>query len=355
MNTKNNYEKLMRICFTQAKKAKGNNLPNPYVGAVVYDEEKNEIISIGYHKKYGESHAEVNAILNAQGNTKNKTIIVNLEPCSHYGKTPPCADLIIKSGFKKAIVAMIDPNPKVKNNGINKLKNAGIEVIVGILEQEAKDLNKIFIKNILEKKPYVMLKTATTMDSKIALLNKKSKWITNEKSRNYVQKLRSEYQAIMSASGTILADNPKLTCRLKNKKSPTRIIFDPNNKIPPDYNVFNNDNTRIILINNSNPTLPKHIEQIKFTNFDELFKTLYKMGIYSIMIEAGCNFNSELLKNNEVDEINQFIAPKIFGSGINFVDKINIEEINQSIQLEKIKIKCFDDDILINGYIKKDK
>ena len=347
------YEKLMRHCFSLAKRSKGKNMPNPYVGAIVYDEIEDKIISTGYHREYGKAHAEVNAINNAKEDTKDKTIIVNLEPCSHFGKTPPCADLIIKSGFKKAVVALVDVNPKVKMNGIKKLKNAGIEFVLGFLEKEAQELNKIFIKNILTKKPYVMLKTATTLDSKIATTEKKSKWITNEKSRNYVQKLRSQYQAIMSASGTILADNPRLNVRLKNKKSPIRIIFDPNNKIPLNYNVFNNDGVRIILINNSKIEVPSYVEKISFANFDELFKKLYEMEIYSIMIEGGAGFNSELLRNNEIDEINQFVAPKIFGSGLDFVQNLVCKEVDDCIKLEDIKIKQFDDDILINGKIVK--
>jgi len=157
----------------------------------------------------------------------------------------------------------------------------------------------------------------------------------------------------MSASGTILADNPQLNVRLKNKKSPIRIIFDPNNKISLNYNVFKDD-VRVILINNSKLNLPKHIEQINFSgNFDELFKKLFNLGIYSIMIEAGCGFNSELLRANEVDEINHFIAPKIFGNGLNFVDGLNFDKISDTIQLKDIKIKQIEDNLLINGKIKK--
>lgn len=344
----------MKKCFSLARLSKGENMPNPYVGAIVYDEKKDEVISFGYHKKYGDSHAEVNAIKNAQENTKNKTLIVNLEPCCHFGKTPPCADLIIKSGFKKVVCAMSDPNPKVKGKGIKKLKQAGIEVVEGILEEEAKELNKVFIKNILYKMPYIMLKSATTLDSKIALLNGESKWITNEKARNHVQKLRCEYQAIISASGTILKDNPKLNVRQKNKKSPIRIIFDPNNKIPLNYNVFCDDGVKIILVNNSKIEKRKNIEQINFDgNFNNLFKTLYELGIYSIMVEAGCGFNSILLKENLIDEINLFFANKIFGSGINFIDSFNLDKIKDCIELENIKIKQFDDNFLINGKIKK--
>lgn len=354
MTQKTIYEKLMRKCINLAKKAKGNVEPNPLVAAIVYDEEKNEIISSGYHQKYGENHAEVNAINNAKGNVKNKTLIVNLEPCSHYGKTPPCADLIIKSEIKKVVVAQIDPNPKVYMNGIKKLQNAGIEVEIGILEKEARELNKVFLKNIKDKMPYVMTKIATTQDFKIALNNGNSKWITNEKARREVQNLRSNYQAIMTGSGTILADNPKLNVRIKGKKSPTRIIFDPNNKLSLDYNVFSNDGTRIILINNSDIKTPKHIEKISFNgNIKDLFKKLFDMKIYSIMIEAGMGLNSLLFENDIIDEINHFIAPKIFGSGKSALELNEISEINDCIKLYDINYKHFDDNLLINGKIIK--
>jgi len=349
---KKTYEKLMKQCLRLALKANGANYPNPFVGAIVFDEEKKEIISKGYHQKYGQAHAEVNAIKNAKGNTKNRTIIVNLEPCSHYGKTPPCADLIIESGFKKVVVGLIDPNPKVQGQGIKKMQNAGIEVITGILEKECKEVNKVFLKNILKKEPYVMLKTAVTLDSKIATKTKKSKWITNEVARLEVQKLRSEYQAIMSASGTILEDNPRLNTRIKNKKSPIRIIFDPNNKIPLDYNVFNDDNVRKILINNSKINLPNYIEQIPFKDIDSLFKELYKMGVCSIMVEAGCGFNSLLFKENKVDELNIFYSNKIFGNGLNFINNLETDEIKEALELENINIQQLQDNFLVNGRIK---
>ncbi len=353
MTTIKTYEKLMKKCFSLAKSAKGENMPNPFVGAIVYDEEKEEIISGAFHKKYGEAHAEVNAINAAKGDTKDKTIIVNLEPCSHFGKTPPCADLIIKSGFKKAVIAHLDPNPLVSGRGIEKLKKAGLEVTVGVLEKQARELNKVFIKNISSKTPYVMLKSAVTLDSKIALDNGVSKWITNSKARGYVQKLRSSYQAIMSASGTILADNPRLSVRIKNKKSPIRIIFDPNNKIPLNYNVFNDDGVRIILINNSKIEKRSNIEQINFEgDFKKLFKQLYELGIYSIMIEAGSKFNSSMLKEGLVDEINLFYANKIFASGLNFVEGFNLNKIEDCIELKDIKIKQLEDNFLLQGKIK---
>ena len=182
------YEKLMKKCLLLAKKSKGQNLPNPYVASIIFDEEKNEIISSGYHEKYGENHAERNAILNSKKSVKGKTLIVNLEPCSHFGKTPPCTDLIIKSGIKKVVISHKDPNKKVAGKGIKKLKNAGIEVTEGILEKEAKELNKIFLKNQTENKPYIMTKIASTLDFKIAIKKNRPIKITNDKSHNYQER-----------------------------------------------------------------------------------------------------------------------------------------------------------------------
>ena len=242
------FEKYMYQCFDLAKKGLGSVSPNPLVGCVVLDK-NDEVISVGYHKKYGMAHAEVNCINSAPQNTdfSKTTLVVNLEPCSHFGKTPPCADLIIKKGIKKVVIGLVDPNEKVKGNGIKKLKDAGIEVIYPFMEMECTKLNKIFIKNITQKKPYIAIKTATTIDSKIASDTNSSKWITSNLARLEVQNLRTSYQAIMTGSGTILADNPKLNVRIKGKKSPTRIIFDPNNKASFDYDVFNNDGSFFIL------------------------------------------------------------------------------------------------------------
>jgi diaminohydroxyphosphoribosylaminopyrimidine deaminase/5-amino-6-(5-phosphoribosylamino)uracil reductase len=194
----NQDEIIMKKCFEVAQLAGRDTFLNPLVGAILCDFEGN-ILSTGYHKKYGEAHAEVNCIKNHKGSFKNTILYVNLEPCSHFGKTPPCADLIIEKGIEKVVIGMIDPNPKVAGGGIEKLKNAGIEVVVGVLENEAKNINKIFLKNIQEKKPYVSTKIATTLDGKIATKNKSSKWITGEKSRKYVRKIRDAHWANSTA------------------------------------------------------------------------------------------------------------------------------------------------------------
>ena len=206
-------EKYIKMCFALAKRGKGKVSPNPMVGCVVLDK-NGDVVSKGYHKKYGENHAERDALLKLKNNeAEGGTLYVNLEPCSHYGHTPPCADLIIEKKLAKVIYSMDDPNPIVK--GSDKLKCAGIEVISGVLKDEAKFLNRVFIKNMTQKLPYVVLKTATTMDGKIASSTGNSKWITSEKARKEVYKMRKEFDCILTSSNTILADNPRMEHKFK--------------------------------------------------------------------------------------------------------------------------------------------
>ena len=344
----NNDEKYIKMCFSLAKKGKNNVLPNPMVGSLIVKEGR--IISKGYHKKYGEFHAERNAILNAKEDLEGATIYVNLEPCSHFGKTPPCADLIIEKKIKRVVFSSFDKNPKV--DGVKKLKEKGIEVLGGVLEKEGNELNKVFFKNITKKIPYIALKTATTLDSKIATENYNSKWITGDSSRLEVMKLRSLYQAIITGSNTVLYDNPKLTSRIKGGINPIRIIMDRKGKIPFDYNVFENDGTRIILIDNTKRKCPSHVEKIGFLNMDELLENLFNMGIYSILIESGRGLNSAFLKEKCVDEIYHFIAPKILGGGINFIDGFNPKKIDDGLIAYNLKIKKFEPDIMLNYKLK---
>lgn len=344
----NNDEKYIKMCFSLAKKGKNNVLPNPMVGSLIVKEGR--IISKGYHKKYGEFHAERNAILNAKEDLEGATIYVNLEPCSHFGKTPPCADLIIEKKIKRVVFSSFDKNPKV--DGVKKLKEAGIEVLGGVLEKEGDELNKVFFKNITKKIPYIALKTATTLDSKIATENYNSKWITGDSSRLEVMKLRSLYQAIITGSNTVLYDNPKLTSRIKGGINPIRIIMDKKGQIPFNYNVFEDDGTRIILIDNTKRKCPSHVEKIGFSNINELLKTLFNMGIYSILIESGRGLNSAFLKEKCVDEIYHFIAPKILGGGINFIDGFNPKKIDDGLIAYNLKIKKFEPDIMLNYKLK---
>ncbi|HBH18514.1 MAG TPA: bifunctional diaminohydroxyphosphoribosylaminopyrimidine deaminase/5-amino-6-(5-phosphoribosylamino)uracil reductase RibD, partial [Cyanobacteria bacterium UBA9579] len=212
-------KKYMQHCIDLAKLGEGYVSPNPLVGAVVLDKNA-QVVGTGYHKKYGEAHAEVNALNDAGELAKGGTLYINLEPCSHFGKTPPCVNKVIESGIKRLVIGMVDPNPLVAGEGIRRAKEAGIEVTIGILEKECKKLNEIFIKHVTQKQPFIAIKTASTIDGKIATKTGSSKWITSDLARLEVQGLRKKYDAILTGSGTVIADNPSLTCRIPGGRNP---------------------------------------------------------------------------------------------------------------------------------------
>ena len=352
------YEKYMKRCLFLAKKGAGKTSPNPMVGAVILDRNLN-FVSEGYHKKCGEPHAEVNAINSAikKGiDIKGGTIIVSLEPCSHFGKTPPCADLIIKSGIKTLVVGTMDPNPQVSGNGIKKCKEAGITVITDILKNECEKLNEIFFKNQTQKLPFITIKTATTLDGNIATKTGSSKWITGEKARNEVQKLRNMYDAILTSSSTVLADNPSLTCRIKNGKNPIRIIIDTDLKTSPTNKVYNDDNTPVYIATTKKTpqNFPNNVKFITVAKKDgkvdlkELTKKLYEIGICSILVEAGGILNGAFIKEKLVDKLIHFSAPKIIGD-INakpFIQGFDVDNINNSLNLKLISTKQIGNDLM---------
>ncbi len=358
----NEYKKLMRRCIKLAKKSEGHVSPNPLVGAVIFDDDF-RIISEGRHEKYGENHAERNAILSAKEDLNGKSIIVNLEPCSHYGKTPPCADLIIEKGIKKVIVGMVDPNPKVACNGIKKLQEAGIEVITGVLEKECRQLNEIFIKNQEKKLPFITIKTATTLDGKIAASTGSSKWITDEVSRSEVQKLRNKYDAILTSSQTVIKDNPSMTCRMKNGRNPVRVVLDTHLKTMPDSKIYNNDGTRVIIITGENvqdeqiKKYSSNVEIIKcetkngHVNLHKMAENLFKQGIMSILIEAGGTLNNAFIQEKLADNLIQFVAPKILSDkeAIDFTYGCKRNKISECNNLTIVSTKRLKNDIIINS------
>jgi diaminohydroxyphosphoribosylaminopyrimidine deaminase/5-amino-6-(5-phosphoribosylamino)uracil reductase len=356
------YKKLMRKCINLAKKSEGHVSPNPLVGAIIFDD-KFRIISEGRHEKCGENHAERNAVFAATENLKGKSIIVNLEPCSHFGKTPPCADLLIEKGFKRVIVGMVDPNPIVSGRGIKKLKENGIEVITGILEDECKKLNEIFIKNQMEKKPYITIKTATTLDGKIATKTGSSKWITDETSRKEVQKLRNKYDAVLTSSSTVIQDNPSMTCRLKNGRNPVRVVIDTNLSTPPNSKIYENNNAKVIIITGIKPEkkYPKNVEIIKcklkngHVDLKETVSILYKKGIMSILIEAGGILTNAFIQEKLADKLIQFVAPKILAdkNAKTFAEGCSRKEIAECNNLIITSTKKLKNDIIIEGIFVK--
>lgn len=329
-------EKYMRMCFALAKKGYGKVAPNPMVGCVVLDRVGN-LISKGYHKKYGENHAERDALLKLKNNeAEGGTLYVNLEPCSHFGKTPPCVDLIIKHKLKRVVIGMKDVNPKV--DGITKLKNAGIEVDF-VLEEEARFLNRMFIKTMTEKMPYVVLKTASTMDGKIASKTGSSKWITSETARKEVYRMRKEFDCIMTSSNTVIADNPSMQHNFK-------CILDKDLRTPKDAKIYQQGEIYIASKENT-PLKDKQLD------IEAVLKNLYSKGIYSVFVECGGTLAGSMLKDNLIDEVYQFIAPKILNdnNGLSCFNGADIKEISQAKNLKIYELKQIEKDILIKAIV----
>lgn len=360
----------MKKALDLSLKGIGKTSPNPLVGAIIVKNGK--IIGEGYHEYYGGPHAEVNAINNSHEDVEGSTIYVTLEPCSHYGKTPPCADLLVEKKITRAVVAMIDPNPKVAGKGISILMQNGIEVVTGVLEAEAQKINEIFLKFIREKKPFCILKTAMTLDGKIATSTGESMWITNEKSRHYVHELRNRVSGIMVGVNTIIKDDPSLTTRLKNGGTDaTRIIVDSSLRIPPDSKVLSIDSDKKTIIATTDRADKQKIELLKgFNNvqvvitpeFDSkvdlsyLFDWLGSEGIDSVLVEGGSTLNYSIIERKLADKVVAFIAPKIIGGdeAKTPVGGKGFEHLKDAVSLKNIKISHFDDDIMIEAYVRKD-
>jgi len=333
----------MKKCIELARKAEGMTSPNPLVGCVITDEFDN-VVATGYHKKCGEDHAERDA-LNKIKKGDGETLYVNLEPCSHYGKTPPCTDIIIEKGIKNVVIGMLDPNPKVY--GIQKLIEAGIHVDIGVLEDECKKLNEVFIKNVEKKKTFVAIKTATTLDGKIATSLGSSKWITSEDARAEVRNIRNRYDAILTSSSTVLADNPTMSHRKK-------IILDRKLKTKLSQNIFKDG--EIYIFNGIKDEVMGNIRYIKTPCLDGkislefVFDKLYELGIMSVLVESGGKLNGRALKY--VDKVYHFVAPKIAGDN-NAKSCFNYREIAEISECKNFRIdnvEFFAPDILITYY-----
>ncbi len=354
----------MELAIELAKKGEGKVNPNPMVGAVIVKD--GIVIGEGYHEKYGEGHAEVNAFKSLKEDPSGATMYVTLEPCSHYGKTPPCADKIIENNIKRVVIGMIDPNPLVAGNGVDKLKKAGIEVKVGVLEEKCKKLNEVFIKYILSKKPFIVLKTAMSLDGKIATRTGESKWISSEKSRLQVHNLRNKLSAIMVGVNTVIKDNPELTCRIENGSNPIRIIVDSTLRIPMNSKVLQNKDNKTIIattkranIKNMQELLKKNInvliidEKNGQVDLSALIKKLGELNIDSILLEGGSTLNYSALEESIVDKVMIYISPKIIGgeSSKTPVGGIGIDKLNDAFKLKDITTNIVDEDILVEGYI----
>lgn len=336
----------IRLALSLAAKAKGMTSPNPCVGAVVVKDGR--IVGKGYHKYAGGPHAEVYALRQAGRKAKGATLYVSLEPCSHYGRTPPCVDAIVSAGIKRVVAAMKDPNPVNNGKGFAILRRNGIRVETGVLESEARKFNEEFVKFITKKIPFVTVKVAQTLDGKIATRTGDSKWISAEGAREFVHKLRSQADAIMVGANTVLIDDPLLTVRLKGRKirQPLRVVLSGKSGIPPSARIVHNKGGRTMIIRPKGKTGRVDIKR--------LLKELAGRGVTHVLIEGGGEVIASALKAKVVDKVYFFIAPKIIGGreAKTSVEGEGIGRIARAIGLKDMTSRNIGGDILIEGYVR---
>lgn len=354
----------MERCLVLADQGRGYVSPNPMVGCVIV--KNGRIVGEGYHKAFGGPHAEIYALKRADTNARNAVLYVNLEPCSHFGKTPPCAGVIIKAGIKKVVVASRDPNPLVAGKGLRKLREAGIDVQLGVLRSEAERFNKKFYTFMETRLPFVGIKIAQTLDGRIADSVGRSKWITSKESRREAHRIRSEYDAILVGANTVLKDNPELTVRMASGRNPIRVILDGRLNINPKSKILKTRNAKTILLT-SVPALQKKKKLAALvakqgvqvvaagSNVEINPKTVLQMlssfGISSVLIEGGSATISGFLKHKSGHQLHCFVAPKILGAGLSAIS-LGASALRKSIQLMKPSVKVIGSDFLLEGSIK---
>jgi diaminohydroxyphosphoribosylaminopyrimidine deaminase / 5-amino-6-(5-phosphoribosylamino)uracil reductase len=359
-------ERWMKRVLRLAARGKGKTSPNPMVGALVVKEGR--VVGEGYHRKAGEAHAEIVALRKAGTDARGATLYINLEPCCHVGKTPPCAPAVIEAGVTEVIVGMEDPNPRVSGRGIEALRQAGLKVRVGILEKDCRRLNEAFCRYIVSKMPFVILKVASTLDGKVATRYGESKWITNESSRHQVHRLRSEVDGVLVGIGTVMKDNPQLTSRIKGGRDPFRIILDSHLRIPEDAKVVTPSSSRTILAT----TVEAPQERVEYWRsrgvqvlvFDSIsgrvplrscLSKLGEIGMMSLLVEGGSQISGSFLDEEWVDKLLLFLAPKLMGDeqAIGIFGGVGKRSMEEILPVREMRIKILNGDILIEGYLGK--
>lgn len=363
-------EQYMHMALSLARRGLGTTSPNPMVGAVIV--KGGEVVGKGYHRKAGLAHAEVIALEDAGDKARGSTLFINLEPCAHQGRTPPCTDTIIKAGVRKVVVAMLDPNPLVNGMGVETLKKARIEVKVGLLEEEAKRLNEAFIIYMERKRPFFIMKAAVSLDGKIATKTCDSKWISNEESRRYVNRLRSTVDGIMAGINTVISDNPLLVPKVaKPKKYPVRIILDSKLRIPLSCDIAKTAAKYPTWVFTSEDSRADREAKLKSLGLDvirvskdgngraslkEVGDELYRRGLMTVLAEGGGEINSSLLREGLVDKLLLFYAPILIGGkgALNLVGGKGIDFLKDASKVTITAVKRFKEDIHLEGYVHRD-
>lgn len=351
---------MMQKCIELALQGRGKTAPNPLVGSLIVKE--GQIIGKGFHPQVGQPHAEVFALKEAGQNAENATLYVNLEPCNHYGKTPPCTEAIIKAGIKRVIIGMIDPDSRVSGSGVSRLKEAGIQVIVGVEEEACRQLNEAFIHRVTHNNPFGIFKYAMTLDGKIATKTGHSAWITGKTARNYVHQLRSACDAVIIGGNTVRQDNPYLTTHGVTAHNPLRVVMTRSLNLPPNCHLWNTETASTVVFTEKNINsdlqeflFNKGVEVIELDSVTpkKVMENLYQRGFCSVLWECGGILASQAIATGCVQKVLAFIAPKIIG-GIDApspIADLGFEQMTQALKLQNLQIRQFDQDYLIEGYL----
>ncbi len=359
----------MRQALKLAEKARGQTSPNPMVGAVVV--QNGEVVGQGFHQKSGTPHAEIHALKDAGDKARGADLYVTLEPCCHFGRTPPCTSAVIKAGIRRVIIAMVDPNPKVAGKGIDILRQAGIEASVGPMTHEAHKLNASFIKHTTTGLPLVILKSATSLDGKIATVTGQSKWITDPLSRLKVHEIRNHVDAILVGIGTVLADDPELTVRLSNQyktKDPIRVVVDSQGRTPTTAKVFNPNSSTDVIIATTDQICSQKRKNYKKLGAEvwmipptpdgrvDLKLLTLKLGqrqITSLLIEGGGEIHASAIDAGIVDEVIFFLAPILIGGrdAPGAIQGSGIKQLNQAVKLKEVTFTTIGQDLMVQAHI----
>jgi diaminohydroxyphosphoribosylaminopyrimidine deaminase/5-amino-6-(5-phosphoribosylamino)uracil reductase len=357
-------EKWMKRALRLAEAGRGRTSPNPMVGAVLV--KRGKVVGEGYHAKIGEAHAEIIALRQAGKGARGAVLYLNLEPCTHFGRTPPCVPQVIKAGLRRAVIGMEDPNPLVNGKGIEALRKSGLDVKVGVLGKECRKLNEAFCKYILKRQPFVALKVAATLDGKIAARNGDSKWISGEASRRLVHRLRGRVDGVLVGIGTVLRDDPLLTARTKKGKEPYRIVLDSRLKIPEDAKVFEHSPSEVILATTRSAPHGK-IERLERKGVQVLImdskegkvdlkaclNKLGEIGLMSILVEGGSKINGSFLDEGLIDKFFLFLSPKWLGDpqAPGIFGGRGVSSLKEAVELKETKTRRIGEDIFVEGYL----
>ncbi|MEM9214276.1 MAG: bifunctional diaminohydroxyphosphoribosylaminopyrimidine deaminase/5-amino-6-(5-phosphoribosylamino)uracil reductase RibD [Cyanobacteria bacterium P01_F01_bin.150] len=363
MDTQQIDQAMIQRCLQLAKQALGKTSPNPLVGAVVVKD--NKIVGEGFHPGAGQPHAEVFALQQAGDRAQNSTVYVNLEPCNHQGRTPPCSEALIKAGVARVVVGMVDPNPKVAGSGIERLRKAGIDVLVGVEEVACQQLNEAFVHSMVHQRPFGILKYAMTLDGKIAATSGHSAWVTSPEARQQVHYLRAACDAIVVGGNTVRQDNPLLTSHGVGTHNPLRVVMSRTLDLPDDAQLWQTDETSTVVFTSkgrqpwrqkSLRTQGVEVIEVETLTPAVVMANLHERGFLSVLWECGGKLAAQAIADGSIQKILAFIAPKLIGGNMapGPVGDLGLTRMDEAIAVERLRLNAIGSDYLVSGYLKRD-